>query len=239
MKKLLKKTFIVLVLLVIILSAAVYLLASGADIGKILLPEIFRTDTAASVEGVLERTAPLKRLDLAAMTVKVVFPQDLYPEGYDWKALERKREGLSPAEEKLKRLYRSAKAMGIDLTRPVKKFLVLTFDIVASADLSPDSISYKILPSGENAKRIVLTLPEPAISSVTQRDMTEEEYAYPDMDISPGDLAAAVELSRDFAVNTAVEKNLQDSAARKGVAVFSELMSALGFAETDVLYTKE
>ena len=239
MKKPLRITLLILVLLVVVLSFAVYALATGADFGKMLFPKVFRTDTASSVEGVLERTAPLKRLDLAAMTVKVVFPQDLYPEGYDWKGLERKKAALSIEEERLRKLFVTAKGMGIDLTRPVKKFLVLTFDIVCSVELSKDSVSYKIILAENDSRRIMLTLKKPAISSITQRDMTAEEYAYPEVDIFPGDLAEAVELSMDYARRTALEKKLPEAAAEKGRAVFTELMNALSFSEVDIGYTSE
>lgn len=234
MKSFYLKTLLFLLVLVLVLSAAVYVLASGNSVGKLLFPRVFRTDTVRSVESVLERTAPLQRLDLAAMTVKVVFPQDLYPQDYDWAALLTHTGYLDEGQKRLKTLYETAKAMKIDLSRPVRKFLVLTFDITCSLELSADTASFRIFPVSDTGSRIVLTLPAPAVTGVIHRDMTEEEYIYPEMDLAPGDIASAVDLSKGYALETALDKGIEEAAERRGTAVMETLMKALGFSEVEV-----
>lgn len=224
-------------------------IAFGAYLGTkaVDLDWLWPSAEVSSIDSLLVESSELHQMFGSQMVYRFVFPHDFIPQGYDRKALGEKIKKIDKGQEvfltdtdkEMLSLFNLCIQGGVD---PLKEnqFLVLERKIKAGWDFTaPNSHWPPKLILEEDSASLQIFLPSPSIQWQVWQDKTPEEYPYPDIPVSPKDLAVIYKWVEDQVSWEELTVELLRLASEEGIHFWIRWAEALGYSEVEVLYDSD
>jgi len=182
-KRFIKKTIIIAIFLLFILTAVLVLKFKIPGF-RLSLPFVYNTRSSSS-DIILKQINKVSTLSTVEYIYKSVFPFDFYEENTDWKDLLSKRtrgDILSESDMENLWLYDECQSIGINLIYKTFDFVVITSIVEAGMNIGNfiDSGDIKI-----EGKSVTLRMPKTIITNFTIEDSDSSSYNYPDLNVDP------------------------------------------------------
>ncbi len=231
--------FIIIPIGIILLTAVFFLfIAPGFN----LFPEIrfFRNNKYAVSETTLIEIRKICLLNTIEYVYKIVFPYDFIPEGIDIEELIKKYtegEPITEKEEDLVSLLTICLESGIFTGGNQYGFVVITNIIKAGYNFE-GTVFQNIESSDEDIEEFVnadeegtifITLPMPEITQFIIEDSVSEEYAYPDLNITPENWEKLTTFIYDKIIIKVKEDGILDRADKNGKKFLEQLLLDSGW----------
>lgn len=200
-----------------------------------------RTDKTAVSIALLTEVREVFALNTIEFIHKSVFPHDFIPEDADWsRLLVKRREGILLSEEELSHLefYDLCKDLGLSADPDSYDFVVVTsivkggFNLAGTVYENPETRPEEAASAVRVREDTVeLLLPEPEITDFIIEDASSESYAYPDLDIDPGEWKVLTSYLQGRVEGMVKDEGILDMAKERGRSFIEGMLKDAGFRE--------